>query len=145
MLQKRIRDDDIAHLHIRVHATRDAGEHDRIRVEHMDERAGGRRGRDLADARERHDTAHAMRLADVILALAQRQRLYVTGCAHPGDQIAEFLRERRHDPKHRHSTGCSFATASASHFSPWRLKRTCARASPPEPSSAVTVPSPNFV
>ncbi len=43
------------------------------------------------------------------------------------------------------SIGWSLATDSASHFWPLRRKLTCARASVPAPSSAVIVPSPNFV
>ncbi|RAF91546.1 hypothetical protein DN562_31075, partial [Burkholderia multivorans] len=35
------------------------------------------------------------------------------------------------DVEARHSTACSFATASASHFSPCRLNFTCAFASAP--------------
>jgi hypothetical protein len=47
-----------------------------------------------------------MRLADGVLALTERQRFYFTGRSHPGDQIAEFLRQRGHDAEHRsHSTG----------------------------------------
>jgi len=43
------------------------------------------------------------------------------------------------------STGVSLAIASASHFTPWRPKFTCARASSPEPSSVMITPSPNLL
>ena len=38
----------------------------------------------------------------------------------------------------------SLATLSASHFTPWRVKFICARASSPLPSSIKTLPSPNL-
>lgn len=39
----------------------------------------------------------------------------------------------------------NFATLKASHFTPWRGKLICARASSPTPSRACTVPSPNLL
>src|SRR6478752_2115726 len=61
--------------------------------------------------------------------------------------VAEHRRRRgaAHAPGACQGTGVSLATDKASHLTPWRGKFTCARASSPLPSSAVTVPSPNLV
>src|ERR1700712_2027368 len=94
-----------------------------------------------------------MRRSDVIFAPPDDLGANISGKPHCIDKIAQFLRQRGHDaepvdlhePVDGHSTACNFATANASHFSPWRLKRTCAFASVPAPSSAITVPSPNLL
>jgi len=48
-------------------------------------------------------------------------------------------------PSVQSSTGVSLATLNASHFTPWREKFTCARASAPAPSMDSTLPSPNLL
>lgn len=95
VLQQRIRDDDVADPHPARDAARDACKDDPRHAEHMDQRADRRRGRDLADARERDDAGRAMHMADVIIAAAERDRFDCAFGAHRGDQVAEFLGQRR--------------------------------------------------
>jgi secreted PhoX family phosphatase len=68
-------------------------------------------------------------------------------------QAPAFRDDRDHEERRRcgrhlnggDQIGVSLATLRASHFVPWRLKFTWARASSPAPSTASTLPSPNLL
>ncbi len=96
MLQQRIGDDDIADPHPAPHATGNAGKHHRVDIERVNQGAHGGRGRDLADPRKRYDARRAVYRTDVIIALAVSHSAHAGFRAHRLDEVAEFLRQRRH-------------------------------------------------
>ncbi len=77
------------------HTARDAGEHDGLDIECMNQRADRGRRRDLADARERRRTARRARCRRDNRAGRGSTVRTPDSRAHRLDQVAEFLRQGR--------------------------------------------------